>query len=321
MADRELTMEDYLAMAKRRLRVVLIPALVAPLGGFLASRILPPRYTTQTTVLVEGQKVPENYVMPVITSDFTQRVQTLSQEVVSRSKLIPVLQGLGVKPEEQNGLIKEIQQNLDVEPVITTMSAAAAASPGAKAKKGTVSNEPLPGFNVIYTDGNAERAQKICDAMTSLMVNENLRSRSEAATSTTNFLDSQLKDAKQAVDDQDAKLAAFKKQYLGQLPTDIDNNMRMLGSLNSQLDATTGTLSRAQQDKAYTESMLAQQVAAWKSSLSSSNPVTLEQELAQLQGQLQELQARYTDDYPDVIKTKAEIADVQKKLKAKIKKV
>ena len=315
MADRELTMEDYLAMAKRRLRVVLIPALVAPLGGFLASRILPPRYTTQTTVLVEGQKVPENYVMPVITSDFTQRVQTLSQEVVSRSKLIPVLQGLGVKPEEQNGLIKEIQQNLDVEPVITTMSAAAAASPGAKAKKGTVSNEPLPGFNVIYTDGNAERAQKICDAMTSLMVNENLRSRSEAATSTTNFLDSQLKDAKQAVDDQDAKLAAFKKQYLGQLPTDIDNNMRMLGSLNSQLDATTGTLSRAQQDKAYTESMLAQQVAAWKSSLSSSNPVTLEQELAQLQGQLQELQARYTDDYPDVIKTKAEIADVQKKLK------
>jgi len=50
--------------------------------------------------------------------------------------------------------------------------------------------------------------------MTSLMVNENLRSRSEAATSTTNFLDSQLKDAKQAVDDQDAKLAAFKKQYL-----------------------------------------------------------------------------------------------------------
>jgi len=117
------------------------------------------------------------------------------------------------------------------------------------------------------------------------------------------------------VDDQDAKLAAFKKQYLGQLPTDIDNNMRMLGSLNSQLDATTGTLSRAQQDKAYTESMLAQQVAAWKSSLSSSNPVTLEQELAQLQGQLQQLQARYTDDYPDVIKTKAEIADVQKKLK------
>jgi uncharacterized protein involved in exopolysaccharide biosynthesis len=89
----------------------------------------------------------------------------------------------------------------------------------------------------------------------------------------------------------------------------------MLMSLNSQLDATTQTLSRAQQDKAYTESMLAQQVASWKSSLSSTNPQTLEQGLTQLQAQLLQLQARYTDDHPDVIKTKADIAEVEKKLK------
>ena len=118
-----------------------------------------------------------------------------------------------------------------------------------------------------------------------------------------------------AIDDQDSKLAAFKKQYMGQLPTDADNNVRMLMSLNSQLDATTQTLGRAQQDKAYTESMLAQQTAAWKSSQSSTNPQTLEQQLTQLQGQLLQLQARYTDDYPDVIKTKADIAEVEKKLK------
>ena len=86
-------------------------------------------------------------------------------------------------------------------------------------------------------------------------------------------------------------------------------------SLNSQLDATTQTLGRAQQDKAYTESMLAQQTAAWKSSQSSTNPQTLEQQLTQLQGQLLQLQARYTDDHPDVIKTKADIAEVEKKLK------
>jgi len=91
--------------------------------------------------------------------------------------------------------------------------------------------------------------------------------------------------------------------------------MRMLMSLNSQLDATTQTLSRAQQDKAYTESMLAQQTAAWKSSLSSTNPATLEQGLTQLQAQLLQLRARYTDDHPDVIKTKADIAEVEKKLK------
>src|SRR5208337_1658056 len=122
--NRELTMDDYLAMLRRRLKVILIPALVAPLGGFLASRVLPPRYTTQTTVLVEGQKVPDNYVMPVITSDFAQRVQTLSQEVVSRSRLRPVIQSLAlVKPEDEAKLISDIQQNMQVEPVITSMSA------------------------------------------------------------------------------------------------------------------------------------------------------------------------------------------------------
>jgi uncharacterized protein involved in exopolysaccharide biosynthesis len=316
MSDRELTMDDYLAMLRRRLKVILIPALVAPLTGFLVSYALPPRYTSTATVLVEGQKVPDSYVSPVITSDFAQRVQSLYEKVQSPSLLRPMIHQLGiVKPEEEGKVVGEIQQNMQVAPVITTMSQAAAASPSAKARKPSASNEPLPGFNVVFVSSDAVRAQKICQAVTQLMVDENLRSRSEVATSTTEFLTRQIEDAKRAIDDQDAKLAAFKKQYMGQLPTDVDNNMRMLMSLNSQLDASTQTLSRAQQDKAYTESMLAQQLAAWKTSLSSSNPQTLETQLTQLQTQLMQLQARYTDDYPDVSKTKADIDKVQKKLK------
>ncbi len=316
MAARELTMEDYLAMLRRRLKVILIPTLVAPLTGFMVSYVLPPRYTSQATVLVESQKVPDNYVQPVITADFAQRVQALSQEVLSPRRLRPVIHSLALTKttEEEGKLIGGIQKNMQVQPVITSMTAAVANSPKAK-KKLSASDEPVPGFNVSYTDNDAVRAQKICNALTSLIVDENLRSRSEVAQSTTDFLSRQLEDAKRTVDDQDSKLAAFKNQYMGQLPTDVDNNMRMLMSLNSQLDASTQTLSRAQQDKAYTESMLAQQIAAWKTSLSSTNPQTLETQLTQLQGQLLQLQARYTDDYPDVIKTKADIAGIEKKLK------
>jgi uncharacterized protein involved in exopolysaccharide biosynthesis len=317
--NRELTMDDYLAMLRRRLKVILIPALLAPIAGFMASYAFSPKYTSQSTVLVEGQKVPDNYVQPVITADFTQRVQTLSQLVLSPSQLRPVIQNLGLasNPEEESKIISEIQQNMQVEPVITSMSAAAAQAgvSGAKKKKQSATDEPVPGFNVEYTDSNAARAQKICNAMTSLIVDENLRTRASVAQGTTEFLGRQVDDAKRALDEQDSKLATFKKQYMGQLPTDIDNNMRMLMALNTQLDASTQTLSRAQQDKAYTESMLAQQVAAWKSSLSSTNPQTLETQLTQLQGQLLQLQARYTEDYPDVIKTKADIAEVEKKLK------
>src|SRR5580658_11046280 len=100
--NRELTMDDYLAMLRRRLKVILIPALIAPLTGFLVTYLLPPKYTSTSTVLVEGQKVPDNYVMPVITSDFAQRVQSLYQEVtLSQTRLRPMLQGIGiVKPEE-----------------------------------------------------------------------------------------------------------------------------------------------------------------------------------------------------------------------------
>jgi uncharacterized protein involved in exopolysaccharide biosynthesis len=80
------------------------------------------------------------------------------------------------------------------------------------------------------------------------------------------------------------------------------------------MDANTQTVNRAQQDKSYTESLLSQQLAAWKSSQGSNNPQSLEAQLTSLQTQLLSLQARYTDDHPDVIKTKSDIAEVKKKL-------
>jgi uncharacterized protein involved in exopolysaccharide biosynthesis len=112
----------------------------------------------------------------------------------------------------------------------------------------------------------------------------------------------------------DKKLAAFKNQHMGQLPGDEDNNVKILMGLNTQLDANTQTLNRATQDKSYTESLLAQQLAAWKAAQSSNNPQTLRQQLSQLQAQLIDLQARYTDDHPDVIKAQADIVQVKKKL-------
>jgi uncharacterized protein involved in exopolysaccharide biosynthesis len=313
--NRELSMDDYLAMLRRRMKVLLIPTVVAFIGGYMVSHAFPSKYTSQSTVLVEGQKVPDTYVTPVITSDFTERVQSLQEQILSPSRLRPVIESLNlVRPGEEAKLIGNIQQTMQVAPVITSMSAAASQSSAVKKRKPGSTDEPVPGFTLSYTDSKADRAQKICAALTSMMVDENLRSRSDTAKSTTDFLGRQVDEAKRALDDQDSRLAAFKKQYFGQLPSDVDNNLRILASLNTQLDASTQTLSRAQQDKSYTESLLAQQTAAWKSSLSSTNPQTLQQELTQLQAQLMQLQARYTNDHPDVIKTKADIAEVKKKL-------
>lgn len=313
MENRELNMDDYLAMVKRRLKVILIPALLAPLAGFMVSHVFSPKYTSQSLVLVEGQKVPSDYVHPVITADFTQRIATLQQQVLAGSRLRPMIERLGIaKPGEEGKLIEDIRANMSVEPVITDISAAASSSK--TKKKPNANSPPLPGFYVNYTSKNPRQSQQICSELTSLLLGENLRTRQDAAQGTTEFLGRQVADAKSALDDQDSKLAAFKNKYLGQLPEDAENNLRVLMSVNSQLDASTQTLNRAQQDRTYTETLLAQQLASWRSSQSSTNPQTLEQQMNILQAQLLQLQARYTEDHPDVVKTKADITEVKKKL-------
>jgi uncharacterized protein involved in exopolysaccharide biosynthesis len=197
---------------RRWRKMILTLVLSGTLGGFVVSYVFPPKYTSESTVLVEGQKVPDTYVQPIITSDFTQRIQTLSQQVLSPSRLRPVIQSLNlVKPDEEGRLIEDIQQNMSVEPVITSMSAAAQAGTS-DAKKGTsATDEPVPGFNVEYTDSNAARAQKICNAVTSLILDENLRSRAEVAQGTTEFLSHQVDEAKKALVEMDAHLLAISK--------------------------------------------------------------------------------------------------------------
>lgn len=310
--NRELTMDDYLAMLRRRAKVILIPALLAPLAGFLVSYAFPAKYTSQSLILVEGQKVPETMVQPVVSEDLTARVATLQQQVLSQSRLQPVVERLypNKNSQEVGEIIDAIRLNMTVEPVITTLSQIGTTN-GKPAKPG---GSPVPGFYVNYTASNPREAQQICNELTTLLVDENLKSIQAAASGTSDVLNKGLEDAKRNLDDLDSKLATFKKQYVGQLPGDEEQNLKILMGLNAQLEANTQTLNRAQQDKSYTESMLAQQVAAWKSSQSSTNPQTLEKQLSELQTQLLDLQAKYTDDHPDVIKTKADIAEVKKKL-------
>jgi polysaccharide chain length determinant protein (PEP-CTERM system associated) len=307
--NRELTMDDYLAMLRRRAKIILIPAVLAPLLGFLISYGFAPKYTSQSTILVEGQKVPETMVQPVVSEDLAARIATLSQQVLSQSQLEPVVDKVypNKSASEKSAIIDDIRDNVVVEPVITNFSQI-----GAKKRPG--GSSPVPGFTVSFTASNPREAQQICNELTSLIVTENLKEVQAAAQGTSDVLDRGIEDAKRNLDDMDSKLAAFKKQYVGQLPGDEDNNLKILMGLNSQLEANTQTLNRAQQDKSYTESMLAQQLAAWKSSQSATNPQTLEKQLSDLQSELLQLQARYTDDHPDVIKAKADIAEVKKKL-------
>jgi uncharacterized protein involved in exopolysaccharide biosynthesis len=298
-------------MLRRRAKIILIPALLAPLAGFMVSYAFSPRYTAQSTVLIEGQKIPESMVQPVVLEDLTARVSTLQQQVLAEGKLKPLVEKLypGKTPMQVGEMIDTIRLNMTVEPVPSDLMAIGTAK--TTKKPGT---SPFPGFNVKFMASNAREAQQICNELTDLLVREYSNQISDAASGTSEVLTRGIEDAKGQLDSMDSKLAEFKKQYVGQLPGDEESNLKILTGLNSQLDSNTQTLNRAQQDKAYTESMLAQQIATWKQSQNSTNPETLQRQLSDLQTQLLQLKSKYTDDHPDVIKTKADIDGVKKKL-------
>lgn len=311
MENRELTMDDYGAMLRRRMKVILIPALLAPLAGFGVSYVFHPKFTSQSLVLVEAPKIPDAVVQQVFTQDLTEHIATIEQQVLSSSHLRPIVERVGLVKPGQNidDVISGIAQNMTIEPVPDISQV------GSSTKKKPGQGSSAPGFYVNYTASNAREAQQVCEELTGALLEEDLKSRQAASQGTTNFLTTQVLEAKQNLDDLDKKLAAFKNEHPQQLPADQDNNLKILMGLNSQLDAETQALNRATQDKTYTESMLAQQLSAWRTAQSTTNPQTLQQQLSQLQAQLIDLQARYTDDHPDVIKTKADIDQVKKKLK------
>ncbi len=304
MTERELTAADYMAMLRRRWVLIVVLAVVGGPLAYAASRVLPDRYKSQTLVLVEQPSVPSDIVRSLDTSDITQRLSSMQQQILSRSRLEPIIRQFGLYASDINRvsmeeLVGRLQKSIEVTPILPMAQ---------------TTSRQLPGFYVNVTMSNPRTAQQVCTAVTSMFIEENLRLTQQHSNDTTQFLDQQLAEAKTNLDEQDAKLAAFKSRYLGSLPDQEQTNLNLLTGLTSQLDAATQALARAQQDKTYAEAMLTQQIAAWQAVQTGHNPETLDQQLAALQTQLANLQARYTDDYPDVIKAKNDIAALKKQI-------
>jgi polysaccharide chain length determinant protein (PEP-CTERM system associated) len=300
--------EIGLAEAKRTLRRYwwILPLSTFFLGGMGlgATFVLPKRYTSQTMVLVAQPAVGPDYVKPVVTEDLNHRLASMKEQILSRTRLQPII--------EKFGLYAEVRSRVHIEDLVEKLRTAVEIKP-LEPTPGTQSRQ-LPGFYVDVTFDNPQIAQQICSEITSMFLEQNARERKQQANETTSFLSKQLEEAKKNLDDQDAKLAQFKRQYLGSLPEEEQSNLNILTGMNAQLEANTQALSRAHQDKAFNESLVGQQEANWKASQTGQNPETAEQQLGALQDQLTSLQARYTSEHPDVIKLKSQIEELKKRM-------
>ena len=174
----------------------------------------------------------------------------------------------------------------------------------------------MPGFQISVVFNNPQMAQRICSEITTMFMEQNAKYMDDKSKSTTQFVSQHLNDAKQKLDEEDAKLADFKRRYIGSLPEQEQTNLSLLSGMNSQLEALTQALSRAQQDKDFNESLLNTQLANWKAASENGNPETLEHQLAALEDLLTTLQSRYTPEHPDVIKTKSQIEEIKKQIAA-----
>jgi protein tyrosine kinase modulator len=302
MVHQEIGAKDVVTILRRRYMLIFLLALFGGVAGFTAARVLPKRYTSKTLVLVQQPEVQP--VTPIATDNVNQRLATMQQQILSTARLEPVIRDLSLYPRDVNRLpmeelVERLRQAITITPV----------APMAETRA-----QNLPGFTISVVFESPQLAQKICSLITSMFVEENIKVSQGFDADTTKFLNQQLDQSKAKLDEQEAKLAAFQRRYVGSLPEDSQTNLNLLNGQTSQLEAATQAVNRAQQDKSFAESILAQQLSAWQASQSGQNPETLDQQLGALQAQLTALLSKYTDDHPDVIKAKNDIAVLQQKI-------
>lgn len=330
MVQQQLEIDDYLAILRRRWWLLMLLGILGAAIAYGTSLLLLNRYTSRSLVLVERQQVPDNFVQPVVTTDLDQRLATLEEQILSRTRLRPLINNFGLFKEREYFDLKRLKPVVELLGRIMAQGSEASdewrieqtrAAIGVKPVKSIIQDPKggLPGFYISFTYSNPQTAQQVCDRITSMFIDEDIRFREQAAQGTTDFLDNQLQDAKRQLDQQDARLAKFKQKYLGALPDDTQTNLSILTSLNVQLEGVTGSIQRTAQDKSYVESFLEQQLETLKSKASpaTSQKDTLQKQLTQMEGQLIQLKSEYTDKYPDVVNLEATIAQLKKKIQEK----
>ncbi|MGH9351825.1 MAG: GumC family protein [Terriglobia bacterium] len=310
LTGRQLGMEDYATMLRRRAWLVVIPLILGPIVALVIAKRLSPRYTSQSEILIDAPKVPTSFVPSVASNNLISRLATMEEQIRSRSSLQPII--------ERYGLYKSEINKVPMEELVNQMNDAILIKPVSFSNQmGTDSNgsNALPGFQISFTADTPQMAQAVCTEVTSKFIDANIHLETTRAEGTADFIAVQLQGAKQKLDEQDAKLAAFKRQYFGSLPDQEQSTVQLLSTLSGQLNSLAQQMSGYQQQQTYTESILSQQVQAWKSAQAGgNNPQTLEDQLDAAEQRLAALHSQFTDNYPDVIKAQQDVDALKKRL-------
>ncbi|HWZ43315.1 MAG TPA: Wzz/FepE/Etk N-terminal domain-containing protein [Candidatus Saccharimonadales bacterium] len=294
------TLEDYWAIMRRRRWFLILPLFLTWTMVLVGSRFIPPKYRSETVIIVEQQRGPEQYVLPNLVTDVQERLQSMTQQILSRTRLEGIIHQFGLYrqdrgPTNSEAAVERMRQDikLDVIP-----------SPGRPWE--------LSAFKVAYSATNPELAQQVTNNLTSLFIAENLSSRQRSSENTTAFLESELQLARQNLDGQEQRLQAFKSRHLGELPEQLQNSVQTVSALQTRLQLAQEAVDESSWQESYLESVVAQSTGLESGGGPAVSLASVEGELTRLRAEYADLLSRYTVKHPDVLRVKEKILAAQK---------
>jgi succinoglycan biosynthesis transport protein ExoP len=301
--SQSLDVKHYFDVARRRHLHFLIPVLIGWLAVWGASWILPARYKSATLILVEQPTMPKDYVTPNVNDNLQDRLQSITQQILSRTRLLHIIDQLSLyggshsqaTPDEK---VERMRKEIGIELVRDTH------------------NNQVTAFNIYYSAHDPNIAQQVTSELTNLFINESLEVRQQQSEDTTKFIESQLENARKTLAEQEGKIQEFKGQHISELPSQQASNLQILSGLQSQLQVEQGALNTAKQQRVYLQTLIDQYRTLQGTSRSADGAPTglpaIDQELDRLNSRLAELSSRYTDHHPDLKKLRNQIAKTEK---------
>jgi polysaccharide biosynthesis transport protein len=294
---------EYVRMVVKHKWQVAICTLALTLGFTVVIAKLPNVYEATTTILVDPQQVPEKYVMPVVSSDAYARLNTIKQQVLSRTRLETIINNYKLYADKRGTLSPEEMVDKMREDITIQV------------KEG--SGPELSSFTITYQGSNPQTVAQVANELATSFIDWNVNTRDQQVTGTKEFLSSELQEAKQSLEQQEDKLRQFKMSHLGETPDETATNLQALAGLRASLQNNAESINRLEQEKILL-TRLPEQVPTGNGGLAPTGVTerdTLQMQKRQLEASVQQLKERYSDKYPDVVRAQHRLDEINDKLK------
>lgn len=262
---------------------------------------LPNGYEATTTILVDPQQVPEKYVNPVVSSDPYARLNTIMQQVLSRSRLELIIKNLKLYADKQaphsaEELVNKMRDDITIQ-----------------VKQG--SGPELSTFTITYQGRDPKTVAQVANQLATSFIDWNVNSRGQQVAGTQEFLSSELQEAKRNLEQQEDKLRQFKMSHLGETPDQTSNNLQAVAGLRSALQTNAEALNRLEQEKILLTRLPDQVPTGAAAPASLSERGSLQLEKRQLETTIQQLREHYSNLYPDVVQAKHRLEEIEEQLR------